>query len=613
MPSMRALVLGPLLALGLGFAGLTATAGAQSAPTCVPTSIDNSALQAGGVTLSPLPGSRDASPQTQISFLGVPAGDLAVQSVTGSRSGAHPGRLAPYSQGDGASFLPARPFIEGERVTVRAVARVGGAWRPISDVFAIARPNAISSTPETIHAGSASQEQRFRSRPDLRPPVLSVTTSSPAAGAGDIFAAPYTGPGQAGPMILDPSGGLLWFKPLPRYTSATDLKVQEYGGRPVLTWWQGDISIHGFGVGEDVIYASDYTDVAQVRGGNGHRPDLHEFLLTPQGTALVTSYFPLLCDLSAYGGSSYGAVTDGVMQEIDVRTGLVMYEWTSLDHIGIAESYSSAIHSSTRFPYDFFHINSINVDRDGSYLISARNTWAIYDLQPQTGQILWRLGGKHSSFTGVGATGTAWQHDPRELADGSISIFDNGSAPTVHPQSRAIVVSLNPQTGTATLLGQLTHTPGLVSESQGNAQALPNGDWFLGWGQTPYISELSPNGQLLFDAHFPAHTQSYRAYRLPWSGTPAHRPALAFAAAGGGTGTAYASWNGATGVASWRLLAGASAASGSLKPVLTVARSAFETALNVPAGTRGPYLAVQALDGAGRALATSAPVKAALR
>ena len=125
-----------------------------------------------------------------------------------------------------------------------------------------------------------------------------MTASSPAAAAGDIFVAPYTGPGQAGPMILDPSGGLLWFKPLPRYTSATDLKVQEYGGRPVLTWWQGDISIHGFGVGEDVIYSSDYTDVAHVRGGNGHRPDLHDFLLTPQGTALVTSYFPLLCDLS---------------------------------------------------------------------------------------------------------------------------------------------------------------------------------------------------------------------------------------------------------------------------------------------------------------------------
>src|ERR1700739_3029664 len=106
MSSKRALVLGPLLALGLGFAGLSATAAAQSAPTCVPTSIDNSALQAGAVTVSPLPGSRDASPQTQVSFLGLSVRDLTVQSVAGSRSGAHAGRLDPYSQGDGASFLP---------------------------------------------------------------------------------------------------------------------------------------------------------------------------------------------------------------------------------------------------------------------------------------------------------------------------------------------------------------------------------------------------------------------------------------------------------------------------------------------------------------------------
>jgi hypothetical protein len=615
MPSMRALILGPLLALGLGFAGLTASAAAQSAPTCVPTSIDNSALQAGGITLSPLPGSRDASAQTQISFLGVPAHDVSVQSVSGSRTGPHPGRLAAYSQGNGASFLPAKPFDEGERVTVRARARVGGAWRPVSDVFAIARSDAISSTPETIHPGTAAQEQRFRSRPDLRPPVVTVTANSPAVAPGDIFLAPYVGPGQAGPMILDADGGLLWFKSLPHYTSATNLRVQEYEGQRVLTWWQGDISIHGFGTGEDVIYSDAYTDVANVRGGNGHRPDLHDFVLTPQGTALVTSYFPVLCDLSSSGGASYAGLTDGVMQEIDVRTGLVMYEWTSLDHVGVGESYESIGHSSTRYPYDFFHINSINVDRDRTLLISARNTWTIYDLNAATGQIVWRLGGKHSSFNGAASTRTAWQHDPRELPDGSISVFDNGSTPTVHPQSRAIVLSLNPQAGTATLVTQLTHSPALVAESQGNAQALPNGDWFVGWGQEPFFSELSPSGQPLFDAHLPPHTQSYRSLREPWAGTPAHRPALAFVPGGAGAAaTAYASWNGATGVASWRLLAGGSSSPGALRAILTVPRSGFETALGVPPGTIGPWIAVQALDGGGRVLAASAAIEeAALR
>ncbi len=612
MQSMRALVLGPLLALGMGFAGLTASAAAQSAPTCVPTSIDNSALQAGGVTVSPLPGSRDASPATQISFLGISVRNLTVQSVAGSLSGPHSGHLAAYSQGDGASWLPARPFIEGERVTVRARARVAGRWQPIADVFAIAKADELSSTHERIHPGTSAEEQHFASRPDLHPPTVTVTVNSPGQAGGDIFVAPYTGPGQAGPMILDPAGAMLWFKPLPSGTFATNLRVQEYAGKQVLTWWQGDVTIHGFGVGEDVIYSSAYTEAGRVRGGNGHRPDLHDFFLAPNGAALVTSYFPVLCDLSAYGGSSSAALTDGVMQEIDVRTGLVMYEWTSLDHVGIPESYASPKRSNPSFPYDFFHINSIAVDRDGSLLISARNTWTVYDLNPATGQIRWRLGGKHSSFGGASSTRTAWQHDPQELPDGSISIFDNGSSPTVHPQSRVIVLSLNPQTGTATLDAQLTHTPGLVVESQGNAQALANGDWFVGWGQEPFFSELSPSGQELFDAHFPPHTQSYRSFRTPWTGSPANAPALAFASGGSGAGTAYASWNGATQVASWRLLAGGSPSA--LHAILTVPRSGFETPMTVPAGTIGPYVAVQALEAGGHALSRSAPVaEAALR
>lgn len=608
MRCVRALILGPLLALGLGFAGLTATAVAQSAPTCVPASLETSALQAGAVTLSPLPGSRDAAPQTQISLLGLPARDLAVDSVTGSRSGAHPGHLAAYSQGDGASFLPARPFQEGERVTVHARARVAGTWRAILDVFAVAHPDRISSTPERVHPGGAAEEQRFRSRPDLRPPVVTVTANSPAVAPGDAFVAPYGGPGQPGPMILDPAGGLLWFKPLPRYTSATNFQVQEYAGSRVLTWWQGDISVHGFGEGEDVIADGAYDEIAHVRAGNGHRSDLHDFQLTSQGTALVTSYFPVLCNLSSVGGSSYAGVTDGVFQEIDVRTGLVMDEWTSLDHVALSESYSSPRRSNTQYPYDFFHINSLALDRDGSVLISARNTWSVYDLNAASGLIAWRLGGKHSSFTGVSGTRTAWQHDPRELPDGSISVFDNGSSPTVHAQSRGIVVRVDPQSGTVTVLAQLTHQPALVAESQGNLQALANGDWFLGWGQEPFFSEVSATGQQLFAAHFPVHEQSYRSFRLSWVGAPHHPPALAFQAAGTGGGTAYASWNGATQVAAWRVLAGASAKT--LHPIVTVPRSAFETPIAVPAGTIGPLLAVQALDSAGGVLGTSASVPA---
>jgi hypothetical protein len=604
MPAVRVPIVGLTALLGLALAVPGARA-AGPGPACEPTTLNTSALLAGSVTVSPLPGSRDASPQTQISFLGVPKGDLSLLGVVGSRTGAHTGRFEGYSEGDGASFVPSRPFAPGETVTVSAQVRTGGAVQPLSDSFTIAYQDPLTTTPETVHEGGPSEVQYFRSRLDLRPPVLTVTASSPATAPGDLFTAPYDGPGQSGPMILDPDGGLVWFKALPKHTSATNLRVQEYASKPVLTWWQGDISVHGFGQGEDVILDSAYAPIAHVKAGNGLQADLHDFQLTPQGTALITAYDPIYCNLSSVGGPADGAVTDGTFEEIDVRTGLVMYQWTSLDHVALAESYAPANTSDTAFPFDFFHINSINLDQDGSLLISARNTWAAYDLNAQTGQIVWQLGGRHSSFTLGAGTATAWQHDPRQLANGAFSIFDNGASPTVHSQSRGIVVSLEPQGKTATLVSEFVHTPPLSSKSQGNVQALANGDFLVGWGELPDFSEFGPTGQLLFDAHFPAGDQSYRDLRFPWTGTPATRPAFAVVAAHGAAaahsaGTVYASWNGATLVTSWRVFVGGSTRS--LRPVAQAARSGFETAIPLPAGTAGRYVTVQALGAAGQVL-----------
>ena len=560
------------------------------------------------MTVSPLSGSRDATAQSQISFLGVPAAAIGDVSVVGSRSGSHAGRLLAYSQGDGASFVPAHPFVEGERVTARATVRAGGRLQHLRDSFAIAEQDPITRTPEATHAGSASEVQSFYSRPDLHPPQLTVTAQSAAVAPGYEFVAPYGGPGQAGPEILDPSGGVVWFEPMPAHRFATNFRVQEYEGEPVLTWWQGDISVHGYGLGEGVIFDRSYSEVAHVRAGNGLQEDLHDLQLTAQGTALVTAYDPILCDLSADGGSARDGVTDGLVQEIDVKTGLVMFQWTSLDHVALGDSYSDPADASTSTPFDYFHVNSINVDQDGTLLISARNTWTAYDLDPHSGQILWRLGGKHSSFQMGPGTTTAWQHDPRELPDGAISIFDNGASPRVHRQSRGIVVSLDAQQRTATLATQIVHTPPLVAESQGNLQALENGDWFVGWGQEADFSEFNSAGAPLFDAHFPAHTQSYRDLRFTWTGTPAHAPAFAVRSAAEGAATVYASWNGATLVAAWRVLSGASASA--LHSVAQVARGGFETAIALAPGSLGRYVAVQALNAAGQVIGTAPTAKA---
>jgi hypothetical protein len=525
--------------------------------------------------------------------------------VRGSSTGFHAGRLLPYSHGDGASFVPARPFAEGEQVTVRARLRVGRAVKHLFDQFAVAHQDPISFAPETIRRGTPSDVQGFLSRPDLRPPVVTVTARSAAAAPGEEFVAPYTGPGQAGPMILDPAGGLLWFKPVHTHTSAANLRVQEYQQRPVLTWWQGIASVHGFGRGEDVIDDSSYTEIARVRAGNGYQADLHEFELTPRGTALITVYAPILCNLSSIGGAAYGAVTDGMIQEIDIGTGLVEREWTSIAHVPLSESYESPRRSKTGWPYDFFHINSIDFEHDGSLLASARNTRALYDIDGRSGQIAWRVGGKRSSFAMGPGTGLAYQHDPRELPDGTISVFDNGASPAVHSQSRGVVLSVDQQRKVVTRVSQIVHTPPLLAESQGNMQALPNGDWFVGWGQVPQFSEFAAGGQLLFDARFPAGTQSYRSYRFPWSGSPVHAPSLAYQPAAGGGGVVHASWNGATLVDSWRVLAGA--APSALNPVAQAARSGFETAVTLAGATIGPYVSVQAIDASGRVLGASPP------
>ncbi len=592
--------------LGLGLLAGAAEA-SQTPPACVPAKLNVSAALAGGrVTVSPGPESEDASTATQISLLGVPAAEIAGVRVVGSRSGSHAGSLRAYSQGDGASFVPEHPFDAGERVKVSATLEQAGAATPFSWGFTVAIPDvthtAAVSTPPPPARGH--EYQSFLSRPDLKPPAVSVTTRAPGAASGDLFIAPYAGPGQYGPMILDESGRLLWFEPLAHQARAADFRVQQYEGRPVLTWWQDPITIGGHATAGLVIADSSYRTIATMRAGNGYQPDLHEFQITPQGTALVTVYNAIDCDLAGAGGPRDGALADSIMQEIDLRTGLVRFEWHSVDHVPLSDSHSSARTTSRTIPFDFFHINSIDVELDGSLLLDARNTWAAYDIDRATGQVRWSLGGKRSSFAMGPGTITAWQHDARQQPDGTISFFDNGATPRVHPQSRTIVVALDMQRKTATLVHRYEHPTPIVAGSQGNMQALGDGSWLVGWGQSPYFSEFSGSGQLLLDGHMASGYTSYRAYRLAWQGQPTPPPALAARRSSHHGIEVLASWNGATAVAGWRVLEGASPAS--LQAVAQGSRNGFETA--IPAPGAGAYVAVQALDATGTVLGTSAAV-----
>ncbi len=581
---------------------------AQGGAPCAPPTLNRSDVLSGtGLAVSPLPDSYDASPYTQISLLGSPASAITDVRVSGSATGTHSGRLEAYSQGDGASFVPSRPFLPGETVTVHGTVKVRTHEQPFAFRFAIAHRDPVdyaaavtASVPRDYN-----EMQHFHSQAaTFEPPVMAVTAHSEGTSPGDVFMAPYAGPGPSGPAIFEEDGNLVWFHPLPKGTEATDLQVQKLDGQTVLTWWQGRIPPQGFGQGEEIIENTSYQEIGRVHAGNGYLADLHEFHITPQDTALLTVFQPIACNLSSVGGQSGDAVTDGIFQEIDLMTGLVRREWTSLDHVGLSESYSSATSSSTIWPFDYFHLNSIDQLASGRTLISARNTSALYELDTFTGQVLTHIGGKHSTVKLSPGAATAYQHDAQMLPNGEISVFDNGGVPKVHAQSRGLVIAVDAQTNTDTVVAEYDHSsPSLLSGSQGDVQALEDGNVFIGWGAWPYFSEYSASGGLLYDSHLHGSYESYRSFRFSWTGSPAEPPSIAAAPEGAHT-VVYASWNGDTRTATWRVLAGASATQ--LTPVASAERDGFETTIAAPA--QEPYVAVQALDSEGAVIGTSSTI-----
>lgn len=573
-------------------------------PSCLPGDVDRSAAIAGTpLDVSPAPYSVTATPETQISFLGVPVTDITNVDVEGSSSGYHHGHLDGYYQGDGGSFVPYHPFDDGERVTVRADVDVAGSVHRIDYSFRVDTPYPTEQLPEFPNPPAApSTYQSFASAPSLKAPILSVTRADRDPGAGDVLMTTGPGPGPAGPLIYTPQGRLVWFQPLPSGLNALNLDQQTYEGKRVLTWWEGRVRQIGFGQGEDIVMNSNYQRLITVHAGNGLAADLHDFRIEPDNVAYITAYNVMRCNLEPIGGKRNGTIIAPAIQEIDMKTGLVRWEWNALDHVPVRFSHTPQPEISV--PWDYFHLNSIDVLPSGSLLVSGRATWTIYKLRAGSGTIAWQLGGDDSSFKmGPGAR-TAWQHDARLLPDGEITAFDDGSSPRVHFQSRGVRLKLVGHE--VRLVHQYFHPEApLLADSQGNLQTLPDGNLVIGWGAVPAVSEFSPSGELLFDAHMAPGLSSYRAFRFSWDGRPLTSPALVARVLSTGDSTAIGvSWNGATGVHAWRVLAGDSPEA--LTPRVTVPDSGFETTVQFPEAFK--YAAVEALAPSGEVLATSVTV-----
>jgi Arylsulfotransferase (ASST) len=487
---------------------------------------------------------------------------------------------------------------------------------------------------------NASGVWSFASAPGLHPMKLNVLKLNAGASLNSIFVAPYAQsaiPGQlvgeTGPLITNAAGTPIWFRPVSSNNrpQVLDFHTQTLFGKPVLIWFQGTLAgtvpsslPPGTPLsGTFVVYNQHYKKIMTIRAPNGAGLDLHELLLTSKGDAYFITTKIVKANLTPYGGQANGEFVDPVVQEENLRTHQIVFTWDMAKHVPLSDSVIPAPTTPGQ-AWDVYHMNSIDVSPDGSQiLISARNTWGIYDISHKTGGMIWELGGKHNQFnlpsslvTGPFGSAFQFQHDAR-FVPGGISLFDDGglAAPPdggPYGPSRGLILNLDAQTRTAGLAHAYYHDPALFANSQGNLQVLSNGDVLVGWGSdgppagplSSYFTEYSSSGTVIADYVLAGQDVSYRAYTLPWVGLPLTKPGVAAVDASGRT-TVYASWNGSTETHAWELLAGHSRAS--MAPVSITPRNGFETAIATAAA--GPFYEVKALDAAGKVLKTSAVVR----
>ena len=465
------------------------------------------------------------------------------------------------------------------------------------------------------HRQGAPGTYDFVSAPRLHPPVLRALVRRAGLASGyfmvtdDPTVANKHSAAPDGPELLDNRALPVWFQPTGGPTF--NLEQQTYDGRPVLVWFQ--MAHHVLGrvsprpvpnnPGEVVVIDEHYRRIATIRGHAPWLADLHDASIAGHDIWITVARRVRHYNLSPYGGPRDGVVQDVGLQEFDLRTGRLIRTWDALNPHGAANVPLRLSHEPPTQSWDAYHQNSVQALPDGDLLVSMRNTWAVYLVNPLSGRILWTLGGERSSFAlGTGAA-FAWQHDARLVhpagggrgRDVELTLFDNNSH---RGPARGVILRLSTISHRATLVAAYVHHPPYTADFLGSMQILPNGNALVGWGSpAPYFTEFSRAGSELLNVVWPHFGQSYRTlFTDTWVGDPYYPPSGAVRGQ-----TVYASWNGATQVARWEVLAGSSTSA--LRVVASAARTGFETA--IPLSRAYPVHEVRALSFGGRILGTS--------
>ncbi len=543
------------------------------------------------VSVFPSPKTPVASDKTTFSFRGLKPKNLGKVKIFASETGRHGiKRRLEHSDGQGVSVIPERAFEPGEKVKVYTGKRIkrarkGDFWVRIGEFY--------GNDDKSGKPGEKNEFPALRSRPDLRPTPISVETSTPEAAPGKIFFAPSA----TGMTIADNFGRTSWFRPVGfggKGERIFAFERQEYKGRPVLTYWKGSSSSLGFSqIGTFEILNRKYNRIAKFKPGNGYEADIHEFTITERDTALVLAYRGVKADLSKYGGDEDGKVFDAIVQEIDIKTGAVVFEFHSIGNISFGSNPQGAAPGAV---WDYAHLNAVAADGK-SVLISSNVMSTIFRVNRRNGRLQWKLRGdgqkpKSNDFKLEDGLSWGYQHDVRRLPNGDISIFNNGvgfvlfGTPDINDQSSGLILRLSGKGKNRRVseVKRFEHPSMVRAFAIGSARAVSTGGMIVNWGLAPRITEFGPSGDIVFDATFTGHgggpaAGSYRGSKGDWIGKPKDRPAIASEADGAGA-KVWASWNGATDIREWKVLTGSSA--GSLTEVGSSSWRDLETMIAVP-------------------------------